>query len=107
MYTPTMTFQQWLDGVTQKANQLKDVLDACAEFQQKWDAMTYGLSDDQILALPAFQTATYPGVSIAATAADIEKIKYAIGVFHDLYNALHNVGALAQADRMGYLTPFI
>ena len=107
MYSNTITFQQWVDQVSQKANQLRDIVDQGLDLQKKWYALTYGLSDDQILALPQFALLSVPGFSQRPTAADIDALKYAIGVFKDLSDALNNVAALPQADRAGYFIPFI
>ena len=30
-----------------------------------------------------------------------------VGVFNEMYSALNNIGAVAQADRKAYLVPFL
>ncbi|MFZ0928185.1 MAG: hypothetical protein WAN11_06275 [Syntrophobacteraceae bacterium] len=75
---------------------LRDINEAYLWFQ-KYYAVTYGLTQAQILALPGFS---------GRTAQDITNIAAAFQVFRDLYNLMNNVSAPAQANRVGYPAPF-
>ena len=60
----------------------------------KWYSYTYGLTDEQILALPNM---------VGVSQAELTSMKYAIGVF----KALADGEALAPATRDAYLVPFL
>ncbi len=97
-YSGDLLWADWVNAVTNNANALtRDIAEAYAWYQ-KYYAITYGLTQTQILALPGFS---------GKTAQDITNIAAALQVFQDLYNLLNNVSAPAQANRVGYLAPFM
>jgi hypothetical protein len=97
MYTNEMAFEQWVAEAGYKGNTLVNAINAGKILYDKWYQMSYGKTDAQIAALPQFA---------GKTEADISAMAYAVGVFNEMYLALHN-GAVAQADRAGYLTPVL
>jgi hypothetical protein len=97
-YTSDLMWADWVNQLTAFANAVMNDIQQGYEWYEKFAALTYGLSNAQILALPAFA---------GRTAADVTAMQYAWGVFNDLYNALNNVSALTQANREGYLVPFL
>jgi hypothetical protein len=97
MYSNDMTWQQWEMAVMNIANSVLNDIQQGKQLADKFNAMTYGLTDQQILALGAFSNRTQ---------ADLTNLKYALGVFTDLWNAINN-GAVATANRLGYLEPFV
>lgn len=97
MYTPEMFFGEWANQAGSKANTLIDAIEAGKHLYDKWYQMSYGKTNAQIAALPQFA---------GKTEADIAAMAYALGVFNEMYSALHN-GAVAQSDRIGYLTPIL
>ena len=98
MYSNDMTWQNWTGAIQGNANSLLNDIQAGKELADKFNAMTYGLTDEQILALGAF---------LNRTQADLTAIKYAMGAFVDLYNALYGGAALPAASRVSYLEPFV
>jgi len=98
MYSNDMTWQNWTAALQQSANNVLADIQTGKQLADKFNAMTYGLTDPQILALGAFSSRTQ---------ADLTNLKYALGVFTDLYNAINNVAALPQFNRLGYLEPFV
>jgi hypothetical protein len=98
MYTNDWTWQIIKNAMNPNCSQLISLIDNCNYFYQKWYALTYGLTDAQILALPE---------CTGMVAADVTALKYAMSTFNDLYNALHGGAAISQVNRTGYLTPFI
>lgn len=99
-YSKTMTKEVWFQMLTSAGSKQMDALREGKDLYDKWYQMTYGLDNTAILALPAFQGS-------GMTAADVTAITFALSVFNDLHTALYNLGALTQADREGYLVPFI
>jgi hypothetical protein len=97
-YSGDLTWEAWAGALTNAGNTVLGDIQAAYEWYQKWYALTYGLSMAQIQALPQFA---------GRSTADIQAMQYGWGVFLDLYNALNNVGALPQANRQGYLVPFL
>jgi hypothetical protein len=98
MYGNDMIWTQWTDQLMQCGGSLLSSIERGKQMYDKWAALTYGKTDAEIQALPQFAT---------KTVADITAMRYAWGVFADIYNAMHNLSALPQANREGYLTPFI
>jgi hypothetical protein len=97
-YNADLLWADWANAATNNANTLiRDINEAYAWYQ-KYYAITYGLTTAQILALPGFS---------GKTAQDITNIAACFQVFEDLYNLINNVSAPAQANRVGYLAPFM
>ena len=96
MYGNDMTWQQWTDQLSSTGNSLLSDLQRGKQLYEKWASLTYGLTDAQIQALPQFAT---------KTVADVTAMRYAWGVFNDIYNGIYGGAALTQANREGYLTP--
>ena len=97
MYTTKMKADDWIAQTGLYANQVVSAADTGKLLADKWNAMVYGLTDEQILALPQL---------VAMTQADLTVIKYALGSLSELSNALHNI-VVAQANRYAYLEPFL
>jgi hypothetical protein len=97
MYSNDMTWQQWSQAATASSEAVINDIQQGKELYDKFYALTYGLTDPQILALGAFSNRTQ---------TDLNNIRFALGVFNDLYGALNNL-AVTQANRMGYLEPFV
>jgi hypothetical protein len=100
MYAGDMQWTNWTAALYTNATASLTAITQGKLLADKWNQMTYGLTPAQILALPQFANS-------GKTAADIENMQYAMGVFTDLYNAMFNVAALTQFNREGYLDPFI
>ena len=98
MYSSDMTWQNWTDLLNQKAMATMNDIQTAKAAYDKWTAMTYGLTDAQIQALPQFNS---------RQVADITAMRYAWGVFLDLYNALFGLAALPDVNREGYLALFV
>jgi hypothetical protein len=98
MYASDMTWQQWTENLNMRANALLTDIQTAKQQYDKWAAMTYGKSDEEIRALPPFT---------GHTVADITAMRYAWGVFNDLYGAMFGASVLPQVNREGYLAPFI
>lgn len=96
-YSNDLTWEQWMGALSSNLSGVVGQIRSGKDWYDKWYSFTYGMSDEQIQALPAFSTHTI---------ADITAMRYAWGVFNDLYNALNNLGALTQANRIAYLVPF-
>jgi hypothetical protein len=100
MYSGDAAWQDWSAAVGNLARTIKADLNQAKDLADKYYKLTYGLTDAQI-------QSTLPLIGTGKTTQDITNLRYALGVFTDLYNALNNVAALAQADRNGYLSPFV
>ena len=98
MYTNQMQAADWVFAITGASNQLSSDIQRGSILNDKFATITYGLTDAQILSLPQFAT---------WTEADLTNVKYALGAMKDLSNALNNISALVQANRFGYLEPFL
>jgi len=97
-YNADLLWSDWVNACTGNANTLMRDINEAYAWYEKFYTITYGLTVAQILALPGFS---------GKTAADIQAMQYAFGVFQDLYNLMNNVSAPAQANRAGYLAPFM
>lgn len=97
-YSNDLTWEAWSLALSTNANSLISDIIGAKGWYDKWYTLTYGLSDIQIQALPQFS-----GRSIA----DITAMRFAWGVFLDLYNALYNLASLPQFNRESYLVPFV
>jgi len=97
-YNGDLAWADWANAATQMGNGLVANIDRAYAWYQKWYGLTYGLNVQQILALPGFS---------GQTAASIQAMQYAFGVFADLYNLMNNVSAPAQGNRVAYLAPFL
>ena len=98
MFSGDMTWMNWTDLLNQKATAIINDIQAAKACYDKWSAMTYGLTDAQIQALPQFNS---------RQVADITAMRYAWGVFNDMYQALFGTGVLTQTNRENYLAPFV
>ncbi len=97
-YSADLVWADWANACTNNANTLMhDIAEAYAWYE-KWYALTYGLTTAQIQALPIFAS---------HTVADITNMQACFQVFQDLYNLMNNVSAPGQANRVGYLAPFM
>jgi hypothetical protein len=94
MYSGTMTVGQLIDQIQAKGANLLDTIRQAKLLYDKWYQTVYGLTDEQILALPQFSN---------MTAADLTKIKYGLGALNDVASG----NALAPATRDAYLVPFL
>lgn len=97
-YTGNMTFKDWNFTTQSKGNNLLSAVREGKILYDKFYQLTYGLTDEQILALPQFNI-----VGDTMDQAGLTKLRYALGVFNDL--AAGN--ALAPATRDSYLVPFL
>src|SRR5574343_57070 len=97
-YTGNMTFKDWNFTTQSKGNSLLSAVREGKILYDKFYQLTYGLTDEQILALPQFNI-----VGDTMDQAGLTKLRYALGVFNDL--AAGN--ALAPATRDSYLVPFL
>jgi len=98
MYSGDMTWTDWTKAANLQGASVKSAIDQAKILYDKWYAFTYGLTPTQIAALPQMS---------GHTAADVTTLTNAIGVLNDFYSALHNIAALPQFDREGYLTPLL
>jgi hypothetical protein len=99
MYSNQITGSQWMLSISNSAANIINDINQAVIWTTKFNAMIYGLTDPQILALPQIVAAGW-------TEADLTAVKYALGVSQDLSNALNNL-PVATANRIGYLEPFI
>ena len=97
-YTGVMTFKQFSDQAQSRGNNLLNAIREGKILYDKFYQLTYGLTDEQILALPQFNIA-----GDTMDQAGLTKLKYALGVFNDISNGT----ALSPATRDDYLTPFL
>jgi hypothetical protein len=97
-YNADLLWADWANAASNQANNVMRTIAEAYAWYQKYYAITYGLTQAQILALPGFS---------GRTAADITNIAACFQVFMDLYNLMNNVSAPAQANRVGYLAPFM
>src|SRR5574343_766223 len=97
-YMGNMTFKEFSAQVQSRGNNMLNAIREGKLLYDKFYQLTYGLTDEQILALPQFNV-----TGDTMTQAGLDKLRYALGVFNDL--ALGN--ALAPATRDGYLVPFL
>lgn len=97
-YMGVMTFKQFSDQAQNRGNNLLNAIKEGKILYDKFYQLTYGLTDEQILALPQFNV-----TGDTMDQAGLTKLKYALGVFNDL--ALGN--ALTPATRDSYLVPFL
>lgn len=96
--TYQMGFNDWITRISGTSSNFITSLRTGKDLYDKWYKFTYGLSPAQIAALPELT---------GITVADVTTISYGLSVFNDIYTALYNLGALTQADREGYMVPFI
>lgn len=94
-----MGFSEWESEVFNKGTNLKTAIDDAYIMFKKFYDLTYGLTAEQILALPTFTSSNM-------TEADITKLQNAVNCMADFYKALHNE-AVGTVDRFGYLYPFL
>lgn len=97
-YTGNMTFKEFSLQTQSKGNNLLSAIREGKILYDKFYALTYGLTDEQILALPQFMVA-----GDTMDQAGLNALRYALGVFNDLAEG----SALAPATRDSYLVPFL
>lgn len=97
MYTSKMTADNWLQQISLYSNQIVNAAQTGKVLYEKFYALTYNMTDTQILALPQFS---------GWVQADLTNVKYALSSMWEMNNALNNV-AVATANRYGYLEPFL
>jgi hypothetical protein len=93
-----MSWADWTAALSSKANNLIADVQAAKQLYDKFYALTYGLTDPQILALGAFSNKTQ---------TDLTNIRAAMGAFNDLYSALFGGAALTAVARIGFVEPFV
>ena len=97
MYSNNMTADAWLQQITIYTTQMVTAADTGKVLSDKFNAMVYGLTDAQILALPQF---------LAWKQADLTAVKAALSSLINMSDALHN-NPIAQGDRYAYFAPFL
>lgn len=97
-YTGVMTFKQFSDQAQSKGNNLLNAIREGKILYDKFYQLTYGKTDEQILALGQFNVA-----GDTMDQAGLNALRYALGVFNDLAAG----SALSPATRDSYLTPFL
>ena len=97
MYSNEMSFGEWVNQVSSKANAMISTVQAANMLYLKWYKMTYGLSPAQIAELPQFE---------GKTEADITALGYALGALSEVNTALSG-NAVGASDRIGYMTPIL
>lgn len=97
-YSGNMQFKTWEGETQHKARNLLDAIKEGKRLYDKFYKLTYGKTDEQILALGPFNVA-----GDVLTQQALNELRYALGVFNDLANGT----ALAPATRDDYLTPFL
>jgi hypothetical protein len=108
MYSTNMRAVDWVNAISGISGSLLAQIRQGKDLYDKWYNLTYGLTPAQIVALPCFANPpNLAGVTFTMTEQDVTNISYALGIFNELYTALFNLGALAQADREAYMIPFI
>lgn len=100
-YSSYANFSEWSDIVSPVAIRLLTSIEDGERQYQKWYAMTYGLDDASVLALPQF--VNNPGITVS----DITKLRFALGAFHDFYNAMHGLAVVPQRDRQTDLSAWM
>jgi hypothetical protein len=97
MYTSKMTADQWLQQVSLFSNQIVNATETGKILWDKFNAMTYNMTDAQILALPQLS---------GWTQQNLTDVKYALSSLKEMNDVLNNI-AIATANRYGYLEPFL
>ena len=97
MYTSKMTSDQWLQQISMVANQIVNASETGRILYEKFNAMTFGMTDAQILAMSKFATWTQ---------ADLTAVKAALSSLMNMSDALHN-NPFAQGDRYAYFAAFL
>lgn len=86
MYSNDMTWSQWQAYAESRVTGLKTSLSQGYMEWQKFYNMTYGLTDAQILALPAF---------VGKIQTDLNAIRNCFNTFKQLYDAYYGLNAAA------------
>ncbi len=97
MYTKDMTWAQWTQLAEYRSNSLKQVIDEGYKMYEKFYALTYGLSDETILALPVFG---------GKVQADLDNLRSCCNQKKQLYDAYYGVAALSAFNYHSYDIPF-
>lgn len=97
-YMGNMTFKEIAAQTQSRGNNLLNAIREGKLLYDKFYQLTYGLTDEQILALPQFNV-----TGDSMDQAGLDKLRYALGVFNDLASG----NALAPATRDAYLVPFL
>lgn len=93
----SMTWDQWSTSTGQTADQFETVVRNGYEAWRKFNALTYGKTDAEILALPAFA---------GKAQSDLASLRACINTFKTLHDAYRGYAALNQYDYSAYLIPF-
>ena len=93
-YSNDRNFGDWVAALDSKGHSVVSSINEGEIEYRKWYALSYGLTDAEIAALPQFT---------GRTEADITKIRYAMGALHDLYTALNGTGSVVSRDRQSDL----
>lgn len=97
MYTAEMDWSTWKNATTNVINDMQKSFSDGLLIWEKFNAMTYGLTDPDILALNAFKNKSQ---------ADLDAIRSAINTIKSLYDAYTGAAALAQYSYKTYMIPF-
>lgn len=97
-YMGNMTFKELAAQAQSRGNNLLNAIREGKLLYDKFYQLTYGLTDEQILALPQFNV-----TGDTMDQAGLNALRYALGVFNDLASG----NALAPATRDSYLVPFL
>jgi hypothetical protein len=97
MYNSDLTWAVLKQQLNNDGQTLIQMVDAFKYLYDKWYALTYNMTDAAILALPQFS---------GMAQVDLTALKFAMGVFNDMYTALHGTATLSATDRHSYLIPF-
>lgn len=93
MYSEDMTYSDWAFLNGQGVNDIKAVLRKRYDDFKKFYDFTYGLTDQQILAL-SFMT--------GKDQADLDALRNSFNVFKIMYEAYSGIASLAQYDYSTY-----
>lgn len=97
-YMGNMTFKEFLAQVQSRGNNMLNAIREGKLLYDKFYQLTYGLTDEQILALPQFNV-----TGDTMDQAGLDKLRYALGVFNNIANGT----TLLPETRDSYLVPFL
>jgi hypothetical protein len=97
MYTNQMKSTDWIYALSTQGMNLNNAITNGKLLSDKFNSLTYGLSDEQILALPQLT---------GWTAADLNTYRYGVGVFNTIQQAMNNT-AITPSNLYAYLEPFL
>lgn len=97
-YMGSMTFKELSSQAQSRGNNLLNAIREGKLLYDKFYQLTYGLTDQQILALEQFNI-----TGDAMDQAGLDNLRYALGVFNDISSGT----AISPATRDSYLVPFL